>query len=219
MKTLLLAASAVSALVLATPAFAQTSVADPSTSNFKVSGGVEVYDKYLFDDLYVANKGVVIQPMARVTHSSGVYVDGWASVGLESDDGNEFDGTVGYKKGPVEVLVAYFAIPGPDLIATKAILTIGNLGLHAEHYTYKPENGWRVSADYNVQVTEKFSVQPTILYEHGIGLPDIVIGGVNLSYDMSDRLSVNFAGLVALDQAKNDPRRGAEFSIGLGYHF
>mgnify|MGYP001557821626 FL=1 len=218
MKNALISAASLVVLAFATPSLAQTTT-DPSTSNFDLSGGMDVYDKYLFDDLYIANEGVVAQPTVRVTHSSGVYLDGWASIGLESDDGNEFDGTIGYKKGPVEVLVAYFAIPGPDLIATKAILTIGNLGLHAEHYTYKPENGWRVSADYNVQVTEKFSVQPTILYEHGIGLPDIVIGGVNLSYDMSDRLSVNFAGLVALDQAKNDPRRGAEFSIGLGYHF
>lgn len=219
MKNILISAASFVVLACATPSLAQTVVTDPPTSKFKVSGGFEGYDKYLFDDLYVAEKGFVFQPMVRVTHSSGVYLDGWASVGLESNDGNEFDATVGYKKGPVEVLVAYFAIPGPDMVATKAILTVGNLGLHAEHYTYKPENGWRVSADYNVQVSKKFSVQPTILYERGIGLPDIVIGGVNLSYDVNDRTSVNLTGLVAIDKAKNDPRRGAEFSVGLGYHF
>jgi uncharacterized protein (TIGR02001 family) len=107
---------AMSALSVATPAFAQDEEAAEESGPISVSGGVTVVSDYRFRGVSLSDKDFAVQPTITISHESGFYVGAWGSNLAENPgDDIEVDLYAGFSGGDeltYDIGATYYLYPG-----------------------------------------------------------------------------------------------------------
>lgn len=203
----------VASIVLATPvAIAQ------------VSGGIDVKSSYVLDDAIVATDGPVIQGYASVELGNGFSANLWGSKGLDTDVGDELDIGVSWNHelenglGVKAVVNRFFFRDFPEMNEFTVGVSYGSFDTSVTQYVWEGgfEDGSRVQVGYNFAPVEKWSARLEVTAETGIQLPDAVIFGADVGYQLTENVSIFATGYLP---TRNDGFREQRLLFGLGYSF
>lgn len=191
-----------------------------------VTGGVTVKNIYVFSDLYVQTDAPVVQGWASLNVSDKCSLDVFASHGLDTSVGREVD--IGAscrfdiaKDVHASVTASRYLLGGsPDIMYLQATVAYGPVDLAVEHYIVDGPNqpATRVKVAYTIKPAKKLSVRALVAYEHGFDLPDILVGGAEASYAITDHVSFDAVVYAKLHEGAGGTRntRGV---VGLTYNF
>lgn len=200
------------AIVIATPAFAQ------------ITGGVDLKSAYVLDDGVVSTPSEVVQGFASADLGKGFTFNVWTSKGLTTDDGDEIDIGFAYNREldsglSVRVVANHYIIRDfPSMWEVTAGVSKGPFDIAISHYTWEGgyEDGMRAQVGYNFDLSEKWSARTELTAETGLELTDTVISSADLSYSLTDNVSIS--GTIYVPLVEND-FRGVETIIGIGISF
>ena len=191
-----------------------------------VTGGVTVKNIYIFSDLYVQTDAPVVQGWVSLNVSDTCSLDVFASHGVSTPVGREVD--VGAscrfdiaKDLHASVTASRYLLGGsPDIIYLQATVAYGPVDFSVNHYVVDGPNqpATRVEVGYTMKPNKKLSVRGLVAYEHGFDLPDILVGGVEASYAITESLSFDGVVYAKLHEGAGGTRntRGV---VGLTYNF
>lgn len=208
------AAAFISAVAFVTPAFAQD-----------VSAGASLKSSYTLDDGIVATDGPVVQGWASVNITEQCSLDVWGSKGLDTNTGDEvdlgascrFDLGEGVK---AKVVANRFLLLGgvPDITELTVGLSKGPVDLTVSQYIWDGglEDATRVQVGYNADLAPKLSGRGEVTYETGFGLKDTVVLGADVSYAITEKLSVFATGYLPV---KKSGANSEKVVVGLSFNF
>lgn len=185
-----------------------------------VSGEIGVFSQYLDDDLLPLTDKPVIQAGVYVEISDKCSLDFWGSHGFSTSMGGEGNAGIScrIKNGDTEVEVAanrLFLRGLSDITTLSISATRGPVEVKLEQYLWDNNpDATRITAGYNIDVTEKFSLRPSLVYQTGFGERDVFGGGASASYAITKNLSI--VGTL-LTPFSGD--RSTQDSIGLSFTF
>lgn len=192
---------------------------DPAQAQ-KISGEVGLYNKYLDYDVLVLTDEPVVQAALYAQISDECTFMAWGSHGVATRVGGELD--VGpmceFEVADKTKISVYgmrsFLRDFQDSWTVSAGISHGPAALTVERYYWDNNpNGWRMYGSYTLRPTGQLTFQPLLVYETGLGLPDIVAGGANAEYALTPELSLVAMGLAPLHEGKGDFRK-AQLLVG-----
>lgn len=195
-----------------------------------VSFGGTVVSKYIFSDLYVQTDSPTAQVWASVDTNiigiKGCSVDLFASHGFTTTVGREFD--VGAscrfdlaKDVNVELSASRYILGGAsDITTLVAKVSHGPVAASVTQYIVdgSEPDATKVELGLTVEPAKRLSLRGVFTYEHGFGLPDIYVGGVEANYAVTDHWALTFSGYAPLHLAAGDPR-SSEVAVGVQFNF
>ncbi len=185
-----------------------------------ISGEIGVFNQYLDDDLLPLTDKPVVQAGIYIDVSKNCSLDVWGSHGINTSQGGELDvgGSCRFTAGETEVEVSanrLFLRGLSDITALSISATRGPVKVEVEQYLWDNNpDATRVTAGYNIDVTEKFSLRPSLVYQTGFGERDVFGGGASASYAITKNLSI--VGTL-LTPFSGD--RSTQGSVGLNFTF
>ena len=91
--------------------------------------------------------------------------------------------------------------------------------LTVEQYVWDANpDGTRIYTGYTFKPAEALTLHPMMIYETGLGVPDILVAGADASLELGGDLSLYGMALVPAAKAKGDERK-ARAQVGLRYQF
>lgn len=197
-----------------------------------LSGGVDLKSRYVFDDLYVATPGPVLQgwlslDVGEIAPNVNCALGTFGSVGLDSSLGREVDLSANCRyqateQTAVTVELAHYELfdPGvPELNVASVTVSHQGFAVEASYIQWGGgfEDGWSLDASYAGSVSG-FDIEAGVLYESGITLPDIMVARLSVSHRLVGPLSANVTGYVPLHRGAGETRT-AQVVFGLSYSF
>ena len=214
------------ALAAAANAQAQVVVTDPvPTASPMFSGGLAVKSQYVLGDLLVGTDKPVVQGWASFKLGEQCSLEVWGSHGFSTQAGAELDGggkchaKIG-DKTEVELSVLRYVLHGTsDMTDVTTMLRHGPLDVKVSRYLWDNNpDATQFEVGYTLEPSEHISVRGLVTYETGFGLPDIVVGGAEVSYALTKRLSLIGAIYAPLYQGSGY-QRSTQAVLGLEFNF
>lgn len=184
-------------------------------------GEIGVFNQYLDDDLLPLTDKPVMQAGLYLDVSENCSLDVWGSHGINIRQGGELDvgGSCRFTAGETEVEVS------AKRLLLRGLSDITELSVSAKHgpidvtvtqYLWDSNpDATRVTAGYNIDITDKFSLRPSLVYQTGFGEDRDVFGsGASASYAITKNLSI--VGTL-LTPFSGD--RSTQGSVGLNFTF
>lgn len=185
-----------------------------------LSGEIGVFNQYLDDDLLPLTDKPVVQAGLYIDVSENCSLDVWGSHGFNTSMGGEGNAGIScrIKSGEMEVEVAanrLFLRGLSDITALSISATRGPIKVEVEQYLWDNNpDATRITAGYNIDVTEKFSLRPSLVYQTGFGERDVFGGGASASYAITKNLSI--VGTLLTPFSGDRTTQG---SVGLNFTF
>jgi hypothetical protein len=218
MKTLL--AAGISSLVLLAAGMAEAQEA-PAPA---VTGGAAIKTQYVLSDLVVATDEPVVQAWALLRLGEHCSANGWGSHGLSTRAGAELDLGASCKLtiGPeseVEAVVNRYVLHGiPDITEFTLKFKQGSFDASMSRYLWDSNpDATQVEVGYTLTPTDRLSVRALVTYETGFGMSDIVVGGAEVNYALSERVSLIGAVYTPIHRGVGDTRN-TEAVFGLEFN-
>lgn len=189
-----------------------------------LSGDVGVYSRFLDYDLFPLTDEPVVQAALYYGVSKECEALVWGSHGLETAVGGELDLGLycSLEFGDVTATVGglrSFLRQTPDATTLSVGLTYAGFDITAEHYPLPTqEDGTRIYGGYAAKPFSTLSLYPMLVWETGLGVPDIFAGGVRAELELAGSSSLFALALVPLARAEDDGR-SSELALGLRYRF
>ncbi len=215
---------------LPSPSFGALKEETVTEKKSPISFGGTVVSKYIFSDLYVQTDSPTAQMWASVdTHIIGLdgcSLDLFAAHGLKTKVGREVD--VGAscrfdiaKDVNVELSGSRYILGGAtDIITLVAKVSHGPVDGSVTQYVVdgNEPDATKVEVGYEVEPVKNLSLRGVLAYEHGFGLADIYVGGVEASYAIDNHWSFTVSGYAPIYRSAGDPR-SSEVAVGVQFNF
>lgn len=206
---------------LAALALLLTPAASPAQD---ISGTVGLYSRYLDYDLFVLTSQPVVQAVVYAEVSEACSLMAWGSHGVSTSVGGELDvgGFCGLDIGGTQVTATAlraFTRGSRDTSIASIRFDRAGFDLTVEQYVWDANpDGTRVYTGYTFNPAEALTLHPMMVYETGLGVPDILVAGADASLALSKNLSLYGMALVPAAKANGDDRK-ARAQVGLLYRF
>ncbi len=189
-----------------------------------ISGTVGLYSRYLDYDLFVLTSQPVVQAVVYAEVSEACSLMAWGSHGLSTRVGGEIDvgGFCGVDIGGTHVTATAlraFTRGARDTSIASLRFDRAGFDLTVEQYVWDANpDGTRVYTGYTFKPAEALTLHPMMIYETGLGVPDILVAGADAALDLGGDLSLYGMALVPAAKANGDDRK-ARAQVGLRYQF
>jgi hypothetical protein len=190
-----------------------------------VNGDVGISNAYVDRDLFVLTDGPVGQASLNATVSDNCELSAGGTQGLNTRIGGELDlgASCDFKlteKVSVNASVERELLRDQrDITVISGSVSVGPFDLEVKHYFWDGNpDASRAEVSYTLKPTKQVTVRPAVVYETGFGEKDIVVGIVDLSYDLDDHLSLNASVYTPLHKGAEDERT-TRATIGVTYTF
>ena len=195
-----------------------------------ISGGGSIVSRYAFSDRYVQIDSPTAQAYASLDLGAvglaNVSADAFVAHGLSTARNWEFDlgftlhdikiasGVVG------EISVAQYVLANlHDITTIEAKVVQGSVDLSVTHYVvHREPDATKFEVGYSFTPIDRLTLRPLLVFEHGFGLTDQLVGGGEASYSLGGGFALNSAVYTALYEKSQDPR-GTVFTFGIGFNF
>lgn len=166
-------------------------------------GDIGLYSRYLDLDLLAPTDQPVVQGGLYYDHKS-CFAFAWGSHGLATESGGELDigAYCSVAAGPVTLTggaMRSFLVGTNDVTTLSLGFAAAGFDLTVERYLW-PGNpdGTRVYGGFALQPARRLTLRPMLVYETGLGLPDILAGGLSGEVTLGARLSLTALGLLPM---------------------
>ena len=190
-----------------------------------ISGEVGIYSQFADRDVFVQADKPVVQGLISLGINEHCSTDVWFSYGITTKVGGEIDLGASCRfniseNTEIELLAYRDVLSGlPDVTETGIKVTHGRLDLTVTQYFWdKNPDATRAEIGYTIQATEKLELHPAVVYETGFGEADVVVGALDLSYALSDKLSLKGSIFVPVYKG-TDGYQKAQALIGISCSF
>ena len=189
-----------------------------------VSGTVCLYSRYLDYDLFVLTSQPVVQAVVYAEVAEACSLMAWGSHGLSTRVGGELDvgGFCGMDIGGTHVTATAlraFTRGSRDTSIASLRLDSAGFDLTVEQYIWDANpDGTRVYTGYTFKAVEALTLHPMMIYETGLGVPDILVAGADAAVELGGDVSLFGMALVPVAKANDDDRK-ARAQVGLRYAF
>ncbi|GGZ03311.1 hypothetical protein [Novosphingobium colocasiae] len=187
------------------------------------TGDIGLYSRYLDYDLFPLTPGPVFQGALYYQFSKGCQGMAWGSHGIEKSTGGELDLGVYCSLEVAEVTVTAGALRSflrrvPDSTTVSFGLSHANFDVTAERYVMPGPDGTRIYGGYTAQPMNGLTLYPMLVYETGMGLPDLFGGGLRTELDVVEDVSLFALALLPITKGDGDTR-SSELAVGIRYSF
>ena len=219
MRKVVLLIATTSGLVLTTPAFAtETGNADATATTAElpalsdkivitlITFGIDIKTSYTLDDAISPTDGLVFQPYLSATITEGFTANSWASVGMQpkknrvqgKPNGNELDLGFTYKHSlghgvTGRLTVNHYVLFDnvPDMQEITVAVEKKGFEVAASYFPWAGglQDGLRVTAKYNFNLTKKLSATVGGAFEKGFEAPHTFVALAGLSLDLGHGFS------------------------------
>lgn len=195
-----------------------------------ISGGGAVDSQYIFSDLHVQNDKPTAKLWASIDTAGiglkGCSVDLFGAHGLTSKVGREIDigGSCHFdlsKDVKADVSVSRYILGGAtDITTLKGKVSYGPADITVTQYIVDgaEPDATKVELGYTKTVTETLSLRGVLVYEHGFGLHDIVVGGMECNLKVAPNFYLTGAVYAPVSKHKKDYRE-TQASVGTTFTF
>ena len=189
-----------------------------------LSGDIGIYNKYLDYDLFPLTDQPVIQGSLYAGVTEECSLMAWSSHGIATSEGGELDvGAICYVPIVEGTVTLYglrsFLRGAADAWTIAAGYEYGGADLTVEQYFWDGNpDGTRIIAGYTHEGIEGLIMRPLLTYETGLGVAEMLAGGLAAEYALTGGVSLTARGLAPLIKDKSGLRT-AELQFGLRHSF
>jgi hypothetical protein len=199
---------------------------ESSDSEGSISGGVTLVNQYGFSDLFVQTEGPTVQGWISVPVAGGCSLELFASHGLETRVGRELDigGACAFNVSEnVEVNLSasrYILGGATDITTLEGQVKVGPVDAVVTQYVVdgNEPDATKFELGFTIEPTDRLSLRFVGVYEHGFGLPDIVVGGVEARYALGGNFALTANAYAPISRRAGDPREAQVF-LGISFDF
>ncbi len=188
-----------------------------------ITGDIGVSTQYVDRDLFVLTDVPVVQASLNVKVTDNCQLEAWGTHAFSKEMGGELDlgGSCSFNLGSVKATVSakqYLLHDYGDITALAVTLTKGPVDLTVGRYIWENQDATRIELGYTIEPAKKVALRPALVYETGFDAPDILVGALDLTYAVNDKLSLTASVLTPLHKGASDDRK-TQFSISITKSF
>ena len=204
--------------------------AEKAKSGSIISGGASFNRRYGFSDRYVQIDSPTAKAYASVNLRDlglpHVTADAFVAHGLKTKRNREFDGSLtlhdislgGGVTGEFSVS-QYVLADLHDITTFVGTMSRGPVDASITQYlVHREPDATKIEVGYTLTPVKSLSLRPLVVFEHGFGLSDELVGGAEASYSLGHGFSVTGAVYTAIHEKHGDPR-GTVVDFGIGISF
>jgi hypothetical protein len=195
------------------PLMLAVAVIAPATASAQTfSGDVSINSQYVDRDLFVLTDVPVVQASLNAKISDGCQLEAWGTQAFSKEMGGELDlgGSCSFDLGSLKATVSAKQLllhDSGDITELTVTLTKGPVDLTVGRYIWENQDATRIELGYTIEPVKKVTLRPAVVYETGFDAPDIVVGSLDLSYALNDKLSLTASVLTPLHKGADDERK------------
>ena len=165
-----------------------------------ISGQAALVNRNVLDDMFVQSNQPTVKASAAIDLSSiglkNCTIDPYVAIGVRTSNGNEFDGGGSCRfnlneRIRTEVSVSHYFLKGESgMTAVIGTVTAGPVDLSVTGYIVDDglPDAIKLTAGYSITPIKLLTVRGFITYEHGFGVSDVVVGGIQTDYKVANNL-------------------------------
>lgn len=195
-----------------------------------ITGGISINRRYGFSDRYIQINSPTAKAYASVSLRDiglpNITLDAFGAHGLKNKRNRELDlgGTLhdiplGQAVTAELSVSQYFLANLHDITTVVGKVSSGAVDASVTHYmVHREPDATKVEVGYTRTLTQSLTLRPLVVFEHGFGLSDEFVGGLETSFALGHGFSLTGAVYTALYEKHGDPR-GTVWDFGISFNF